>query len=178
MKAKTLLKKLETDHPEDLTSGEMFLANADLLPVPDSQRTWNHLSFVSTALTRVLTIGLVLDRRLVQPQHLRHRILDDYGWPQLVASLPVSKPLSGYELTSAALSSDTALCHHSWFSTRDQAQCTASSSPPSVAQRSVSSAPCGLCSTVPAWHASGGVCRHGLAANGEYYYCISDAVRG
>lgn len=47
MRLRSIVKKLETEHPEGLTSAEMFLASTDLLPVDESQKTWDHWNFVS-----------------------------------------------------------------------------------------------------------------------------------
>jgi NCS1 family nucleobase:cation symporter-1 len=47
MGAKGVLKRLEAEHPEGLTNAEMFLASRDLLPVPEAQKTWGYMSFVS-----------------------------------------------------------------------------------------------------------------------------------
>lgn len=47
MQLRTLVKRLETEHPEGMTRGELFLANEDLLPVEEKKKTWTHLSFVA-----------------------------------------------------------------------------------------------------------------------------------
>jgi len=47
MKARALLKKLETEHPDGLTNTEMFLTSKDLLPTHPSEKTWGYSSFVS-----------------------------------------------------------------------------------------------------------------------------------
>jgi len=46
MGAKTVLKKLETEHPEGLTTSELMLQNDDLLPVPEKFRLWKHWNFI------------------------------------------------------------------------------------------------------------------------------------
>lgn len=45
MKARQILKKLETEHSGG-TTAERFLANVDLLPVTDDKKTWDHFSYV------------------------------------------------------------------------------------------------------------------------------------
>lgn len=47
LRAKKILKKLESNHAEGLTSTEMFLATEDLLPVKKEQKTWDGWNFVS-----------------------------------------------------------------------------------------------------------------------------------
>ena len=49
MGAKSVLKRLEAEHPEGLTNSEMFLASRDLLPVPKAEKTWGYMSFVSAS---------------------------------------------------------------------------------------------------------------------------------
>ncbi|OWZ33057.1 hypothetical protein LQV05_000898 [Cryptococcus neoformans] len=47
LRAKKILKKLESNHAEGLTSTEMFLATEDLLPVKKEQKTWDGWNFAS-----------------------------------------------------------------------------------------------------------------------------------
>lgn len=47
MNLRHLARKLEADHPAGLTASEQLLSNYDLLPVPEEQKTWGWLSFVS-----------------------------------------------------------------------------------------------------------------------------------
>ncbi|ODN94324.1 uracil permease [Cryptococcus wingfieldii CBS 7118] len=46
LRARTLLKKLESDHAEGLSRKEMFLATEDLLPVTEDKKTWDSWNFV------------------------------------------------------------------------------------------------------------------------------------
>jgi len=52
MSLRKVVKKIEAEHPEGVTAGEMFLSNSDLLPVSEDKKTWNHFSFVSTSTIR------------------------------------------------------------------------------------------------------------------------------
>lgn len=55
LRVRKILKKLESDHAEGLTSAEMFLATEDLLPVKEEQKTWDGWNFVSL-LTRAIEL--------------------------------------------------------------------------------------------------------------------------
>jgi len=47
MEARTIIKKLETEHPEGLSNAELFLTSKDLLPTNPAEKTWGYSSFVS-----------------------------------------------------------------------------------------------------------------------------------
>ncbi|WVQ83650.1 hypothetical protein IAT38_005792 [Cryptococcus sp. DSM 104549] len=46
VRARSFLKKLESNHAEGLSGKEMFLATEDLLPVTEDKKTWDAWSFV------------------------------------------------------------------------------------------------------------------------------------
>lgn len=67
MRLRSVVKRLETEHPEGLTSTEMFLSSRDLLPVPPEEKTWGYFSFVREICSaigshRADTSGIFLDR--------------------------------------------------------------------------------------------------------------------
>lgn len=47
MRARQVVKRLETSHLEGLSHTELFLATEDLLPVTDEKKTWDAWNFVS-----------------------------------------------------------------------------------------------------------------------------------
>lgn len=56
MKARTLMTKLEAEHPAGMSSKELLLANTDLLPVTDDKKTWDHMAFVGVSPAASLTL--------------------------------------------------------------------------------------------------------------------------
>lgn len=78
MRFRAVMRKLEAEHPEGVTAGEMFLSNTDLLPVSEEKKTWNHMSFVRSSfngsgLTTRFPSGLPMRARWHTTEWLTYR---------------------------------------------------------------------------------------------------------
>lgn len=102
MRLRTVVRKLEAEHPAGLSAGELFLANADLLPTPEEKKTWGHWSFVSfwiadSFVRPPVSLPWHCDepRLTSEHQHVHDRVVHDHGRADVVAGADVSSPLHG-----------------------------------------------------------------------------------